>query len=78
MAPQEMYDSGAWKESIKFLCNKSIVSIVIRMNFESYYNADSQGKLEQTKEMVLTAVKQIKSKGKIDYEKFEADFLSIK
>lgn len=26
-APQGLYDSGNWKESIKFLCNKSVVSI---------------------------------------------------
>jgi len=33
------------------------------MNFENYYKADSLEKVEQTKEMILTAVKQIKSKG---------------
>jgi len=34
------------------------------MDFESYYYADSMKKLEQTKEMVLIAVKRIKAKGK--------------
>ena len=70
VAPQEIYDSGKWKENIKFLCNKSIVSITIRMNFENYYKADSLGKVEQTKEMILTAVKRIKSKGNFNYDKF--------
>lgn len=77
VAPQELYDRGAWKENIRFLDNKNVVSIVIRMNFEDYYHADSMGKLEQTKEMVLTAVKRIRSKGKFDYEKFKEDFLSL-
>lgn len=77
-APKEIYDSGKWKESIKFLCNKSVASITIRMNFEDYYKADSFGKIEQTKEMILTAVKRIKAKGKFDYERFREDFLSLK
>ena len=78
VAPQEIYDRGTWKESIRFLDNKRVVSIVIRMNYEDYFHADSMGKVEQTKEMILTAVKRIKSKGKFDYEKFKEDFLSIK
>ncbi len=78
VAPQEIYDSGKWKENIKFLCNKSIVSITIRMNFENYYKADSLEKVEQTKEMILTAVKQIKSKSKFNYDKFKNDLLYLK
>lgn len=77
IAPQEIYDKGNWQERIRFLNNKSVVSIVIRMDFERYYNADSMEKLEQTKEMILNAVKRIKSKGKFDYNKFMEDFLSI-
>lgn len=78
VAPREIYDSGKWKESTKYLCNKSIVCITIRMDFENYYKADSLGKIEQTKEMILTAVKRIKSKGKFDYDKFREDLLSLK
>lgn len=44
--PKEIYDSGKWKESIKFLGNKSVVFIAIRMNFENYCKADSLGKIE--------------------------------
>lgn len=78
VAPREIYDSEKWKESTKYLCNKSIVCIAIRMDFENYYKADSLGKIEQTKEMILTAVKRIKSKGKFDYDKFREDLLSLK
>lgn len=73
-APQEIYDSGAWKERTQLVCNKSCAIIAIRMNFEHYYKADSSEKVEQTKEMILTAVKRIKLKGKFDYDKFKEDF----
>lgn len=73
-APQEIYDSGAWKESTRLVSNKSCAIITIRMDFENYYTADSFEKIEQTKQMILTAVKRIKSKGKFDYDKFREDF----
>ncbi len=76
-APQELYDNGKWKEKAEFLCNKSVASIVIRMDFENYYNADSAGKAEQIKGMILTAVKRIKSKGKFRYDEFKEDLLSL-
>lgn len=72
--PQEVYDSGAWKESTQLVSKKSCAIITIRMDFESYYKADSFEKIEQTKEMILAAVKRIKSKGKFDYDKFREDF----
>lgn len=76
-APQELCNNEAWKEGEKFLNNKQAVSIVIKMDFEAYYNADSFGKVEQTKEMILAAVKRIKSKGKFDYDRFREDLMSI-
>ena len=73
-APQELYDDGAWKESVKLISNKTCAIISIRMDFEEYYNADSIGKILLTKKMILEAVKKIKSKGKFDYDAFERDF----
>ena len=55
---------------------KSWVAINIRMDFESYYQADSNGKIELIKEMILKAVKKIKSKGKFDLERFRDDLLN--
>lgn len=78
VAPQKIYDSGKWEESTKFLCNKNVAHIVVRMNFENYYNADSLEKTEQIKEMTLLAVRRIKTKGKFDYDKFTNDLLSLK
>ncbi|MDE6639701.1 MAG: hypothetical protein K2K63_04190 [Acetatifactor sp.] len=73
-APQEFYDSGAWKERAQLVCNKSCAIITIRMNFENYYKADSFKKVEQIKETILEAVKRIKSRGKFDFAKFKEDF----
>lgn len=77
VAPQELYDSGKWKEKVEFLCNKSVVSIAIRMDFDDYYSADSLEKVEQIKKMILTAIKRIQSKVKFDYDRFREDFLSL-
>ena len=76
-APQELYDDGAWKESVKLISNKTCVIISIRMNFEEYYNADSTEKILLTKKMIIKAVKKIKSKGRFDYDAFERDFGTI-
>ena len=73
VAPQELYDSGAWKENIKYRCYNSAVAITIRMDFDEYYNADSAKKVLLTKEMILKAVKKVRSKGKFDYEAFKSD-----
>ena len=75
VAPQEKYDSGKWKERIQFIGNKSCVTITVRMDFDKYYEADSFSKVEQIKEVVLGAVKKIKTRGKFDYSQFEKDFL---
>lgn len=76
-APQELYDDGAWKESVKLISNKSVAMISIRMDFQEYYNADSADEILLTKKMILKAVKKIKSKGIFDYDAFERDFDAI-
>ena len=76
-APQELYNDGAWKESVKLISNKSCAIISIRIDFQEYYNADSAEKILLTKKMVLKAVKKIKSKCKFDYDAFERDFDAV-
>ena len=77
-APHEIYDNGEWKESVRFICNKSCAAISIRMDFEEYYHADSAERIRLTKMMILNAVKKIKSKGKFDYDAFERDFDEVR
>lgn len=77
VAPSELYEAGQWKESVKLIGGATCAIITIRLDFESYYNADSKGKIVLIRNAVLKAVKKIKSKGTFDFGKFEKDLLSI-
>ena len=77
VAPQEIVEGKNYKEKVKFLCNKSVASINIKMDFNDYYNADSIKRIELTKEMILTAVKRIITKVDFDYGKFKEDLISL-
>ncbi len=76
VAPQEIVGEN-YKEKVKFLCNKSVASIEIKMDFDDYYNADSIKRIKLTKEMILTAVKHIITKVDFDYDKFKDDLMSL-
>lgn len=77
VAPKELYEAGQWKESVKLIGGATCAIITIRLDFESYYSADSKGKIVLTRDAVLKAVKKIKSKGRFDFGGFEKDLLSI-
>lgn len=77
VAPKELYEAGQWKESVKLIGGAACAIITIRLDFESYYSADSKGKIVLTRNAVLKAVKKIKSKGRFDFGEFEKDLLSI-
>lgn len=76
-APQEVYDNGLWKESVQLIGGKECAIIMIRMDFNRYYEADSSEKILQIKETVLKAVKKIRSRCSFDYAQFEQDLHSI-
>ena len=75
--PQEIVEGENYKEKVKVLCNKSVASINIKMDFNDYYNVDSIKRIELTKEMILTAVKRIITKVDFDYGKFKEDLISL-
>ncbi len=77
IAPTEIYNKGVWKESVKWIGNKSCAIITIRMDFDKYYKADSYEKTIQIKEMILKAINKVKSKGGFNYKQFEEDICSI-
>lgn len=77
IAPQEVYAAGNYKERVKFLCGKGVASVEIRMDFDTYHNADSAGKIALTKDMLLTAAKRIKAKVDFDYDRFRDDLESL-
>lgn len=75
IAPKEIYDQGMWKEKVQVVGLGSCAIIDIRMDFDNYYNADSNGKIELIQQIIIRAVRKIKSKGKFDWEKFRDDLL---
>ncbi|WP_455191172.1 hypothetical protein [Eubacterium ramulus] len=75
IAPKEIYDQGMWKEKVQVVGLGSCAMIDIRMDFDNYYNADSNGKIALIQQMIIKAVRKIKSKGKFDWEKFRDDLL---
>ena len=76
IAPKEIYNQGMWKEKVQVVGLGSCAMIDIRMDFDNYYNADSNGKIELIQQMIIRAVRKIKSKGKFDWENFRDDLLS--
>lgn len=74
---QEIVSYGNYKEKLKFLCNKSVASIEIKIYFNNYHNADSIEKIELTREIILTTVKRIITKVDFDYNKFKGDLMSL-
>ena len=77
IAPKEVYAAGNYKDRVKFLCGKSAASVEIKMDFDTYHNADSVGKIALTKDMLLTAAKRIKVKVDFDYDRFKDDLESL-
>lgn len=75
IAPKEIYDQGMWKEKVQVVGLGSCAIIDIRVDFDNYYNADSNGKIELIQQMIIRAVRKIKSKGKFEWEKFRDDLL---
>lgn len=77
VAPKELYETGAWTEAFRLLGGGTCAIISIRLDFDSYYNANSKEKIELIRNAILKSVKKIKSKGKFDFKRFEKDLLSI-
>lgn len=78
VAPKEIYNQGLWKEKVQIISLGTCAIIDIRMDFESYYNADSKEKIELIKQMLIKAIKKVKSKGKFNWEQFREDLLNYK
>ena len=78
VAPKEIYNQGLWKEKVQIISLATCAIIDIRMDFESYYNADSKEKIELIKQMLIKAIKKVKSKGKFNWEQFREDLLNYK
>jgi len=78
VAPQEIYDQGLWKEKVQIISLKTCAIINIRMDFDCYYHANNDEKIELIKQMIIKAVKKIKTKGNFDFERFKNDLLNYR
>ncbi|MBR2954179.1 MAG: hypothetical protein IKC45_07345 [Clostridia bacterium] len=74
VVPNEIGNENLWKESVKIVSNKNCAIISLRIDYEEYSSADSKKKILLTKELILKAIRKIKSKVNFDYESFERDF----
>ncbi len=77
VAPKELYDSGAWNESVRLINDNRCAIVSLRINFEEYHSADSKEKIQLTKDLILKALCKIKSKVDFDYEVFKRDLDTI-
>ena len=76
VAPQEIYDQGLWKEKVQIISLGTCAIINIRIDFDCYYHANNDEKIELIKQMIIKAVKKIKTKGNFDFERFKNDLLN--
>ena len=76
VAPKEVYNQGLWKEKVQIISLKTCAIINIRIDFDCYYHANNDEKIELIKQMIIKAVKKIKTKGNFDFERFKNDLLN--
>ena len=64
VAPKEVYNQGLWKEKVQIVSLGTCAMI--------------DGKIQLIEEMLIKAIKKVKTKGKFDLEKFKEDLLNCK
>lgn len=77
IVPQELYSQGKYKERVEFIANNSCAAVYIKIDFDKYLVANSDGKILLMKDAILRAAKKIKSKGKFDYNAFCLDLEKV-
>lgn len=75
VAPKEILDQGLCKGGKRCETKAGFASIGKNIDFDEYVSGDIERKKELMMKCILGAVKSVKSKGKIDFESFEKDFL---
>ena len=73
IVPQKLYEQWECKERVKMISNCSCAIVEIRIDFDKYYNANSEERICLMKDAILRAVKKVKSKCKFDYNRFYED-----
>ena len=76
VAPKEIIDQGLWAEYKKIDKSSKLAIISKQTDYLKYLNADIKGRKQLMVENILSSMKSIAKKGKIDYTKFEKDLLT--
>lgn len=72
-APDELFADGTWSEGVRFLNNREVAAVRIKLDFERYRDGDSAARVRMMREVILKAGKKVKSGGKFDWESFARD-----
>ena len=77
VAPQEELGKGLWKETKKCETKYGFASVSLQIDYETYVGANMDEKKALIIKNVVDSVKAIKTKGKIDFNRFKEDMTSF-
>lgn len=77
VAPDEIIAAGKFKETTQYHLASRFISVSRHIDFTRYANALIEERKKLIIGNVLKSVKAVKSKGKIDYARFEQDLLDF-
>ena len=70
IAPKEEIEKGLWKETKKCETKYGFASVSLQIDYETYVGANMDEKKALIIKKVVDSVKAIKTKGKIDFNRF--------
>ena len=73
IAPKELIEKGIYKEVKRCFVSYGFADVNLFIDYKTYVDADMEEKKSLIVKNVLTSVKSIKTKGKIDYDAFVND-----
>ena len=77
IAPDEKIENGEYKEIKKCSVAYRFADVRLRIDYDLYVSSDIEGKKSLMAKNILDSIKVIRAKGKIDYDRFEKDFLKF-
>lgn len=77
IAPKEELEKGLWKETKKCETKYGFASISLQIDYEKYAGANMDEKKALMMKNVVDSVKAIKTKGKIDFNRFKEDMITF-
>lgn len=75
VAPQQEIDKGLWKETKRCELRYGFASVGLQIDYKKYVEASMDEKKSLIIKNVVDSVKAIKSKGKVDFDRFQKDII---